>query len=507
MSTPEVKSFRSELQKIESVGEMNKAYEFVGTCEEKFGDPTQLAHLRLEKARLAFILGKWDECLSLLDQIESQLNLLDSDSTSRFFVVSSRLHQGYGDLNQALALLEIAVAEAEASESPSLIDALIEIATLFHRIGERERGNEFLDRAGSLISKNPNSEQEAALVLQRGLLAIRTDELGEAEAHYGRVHSLLAHPDKPSLIKGAVLRFQGVLAVTDGNPEDALALQRKSLDCFRALPHPLGEAKALNSLGQTCLSRGDFEEARFFLERAEQVCFELGAEAERATILGKLGRVCAQTGEHEKAIEYQRKDLDLSSRFGNYRALAFSLRNLGLSYRAKGELEQAVKYLRDSRDRFTELEDHAFQVRTDLDLVSALLEHDRLAEAFGYLRDAQEHLDRRMETSTDHVHARYFDGVIAFQSERFHEAETLLWQALEMCDTFGLRSRQVDVHLSLAELYLSKDDQAAAVEELSSAYKLAKKRSDRGVLSKITARLFDLCPDRLFSMLHGQVWT
>jgi len=248
-----------------------------------------------------------------------------------------------------------------------------------------------------------------------------------------------------------------------------------------------------------------YAEAQFFLQESERICREIGAEAERAMILGKLGLVFAKTGRYEKAISYQKQDLEISSRFGNFRALAFSLRNLGLSYKAKGEFGTAVRYLRDSRDRFAELEDFTFQVKADLDLVSALVEHDCVTEAFGYLQDAQELLEKRLEVTADHVNARYYAGVIALDTGAYHKAEGLLWQALEMCRAFSMEVRQADVHFQLARLYTAKNDRTAALEELRSVYRLARGHSLGPLLEKTVAKLHEIEPNSLFEeLLHPQ---
>lgn len=501
MTSPYLRLFRSELKARERTGDLLAAGQFLEEHAGLLQRPEERTALELEKARLQFLRGEWERCLASLDEVSTYDHLLSPADRSLFYLVSARLHQGYGDLNQALIFLELAVSEAEQAGGAALAEALLELGALFYRVGERERGGEFLQQAARLAGGLGDPDVLAQLHVQQGLLAFRGDKGAEAEEHYRAALELLPNPERPSLLRAEIHRYLGVLAATDGRAYLALGYQRDALQDFLALPCPLGAAKTYNSLGQTCLRLARYEEARFFLEKAEALCRDLGAEAERATILGKLGRVYAETGQFEKAIEFQQQDLDSSSRFGNYRALAHALRNLGGSYRAKGDFEKAVAYLKDSRDRFAELEDPTPRVRCDIDLVSSLIELERWDQAQEYLADALAVLEKRLETTPEHVHAHYYAGVLARRRGEERQAEAALWQALELAQGFTIEPRQATIHFELAELYREQRDREGAVEHLLSAYRLARACSVTKLVFAIVERLHELSPQSLFDLL------
>lgn len=495
-----LKLLRSELLRSERRGGFVLAEKLIRSLEPAFTNPEYRIVLLLEKARLAYLVGKWDICLSILDKIEPHVEMLETDDRAFFYILSALLHQGYGDLNQALSFLEIALHEARSGEGHKAAEAMLEMGSLFNRMGEAERGQDFLSQAEEQIQQVPDSRLASRLAFEKGLVAMREDALALAEEHFRECLETLGEKN-PSVFRGEGLRFLGILACMESRPLDALKYQREALNCFLALPYALGTGKAYNSLGQTCLQLGRYPEARFFLERAMDVCKELGADSEMARIFGKLGVVYSKMGDYEKAIECQKQDLEIAYRSSNYRALAFSLRNLGLSYKDQGDLEQAVEYLRDSRDRFAELDDETFQVKTDLDLVDALLGHDRVAEAHGYLQDAQELISKRLEATADHAQAKYYSGVVALRTGNYHKAEDCLWQALEMCKAFSMQVRQADVHFYLAKLYLAKFDKGAAQEELLQAYRLARAFSRTALLEQTVEMLHEIGPDSLFKAL------
>jgi tetratricopeptide (TPR) repeat protein len=495
-----LKLLRCELLRLEKRGGFAMAQKLVRSLEQSFVKPEYKIVLLLEKARLAYLVGRWDVCLSILDKVEPHERLLDTDDRAFFYILNGRLHQGYGDMNQALSFLEIAWNEAQEGQGYRAAEAALEMASLFNRIGEPERGQDFLGQAEVQLGQTQDGRLSSRLAFEKGLVALREERLAEAEEHFRECLNILGEKN-PSVFRGEGLRFLGILACMESRPLDALKLQKEALSCFRALPYAIGVGKAYNSLGQTCLQLGRYPEARFFLEKAMEVCRELGADAEMARIFGKLGLVYSKMGEYEKAIECQKQDLEISSRSSNYRALAFSLRNLGLSYKDRGDLDQAVQYLKDSRDRFAELEDETFQVKADLDLVGALLGHERVTEAWGYLQDAQELIAKRLETTADHVMAKYYAGLVALHTGNYHQAEGCLWQSLEMCKAFSMQARQADVHFHLARLYLAKQDKGAAQEELLVAYRLARAFSRTSLLSDIVDMLHEVEPEALFKAL------
>lgn len=495
-----LKLFRSELLRHEKRGGFIFVEKMLRSLEPSFQRPAFRFPLLLERARLLFLTGRWDECLQVLDQLEAHESSLEPDDRAFLYLLNARLQQGFGDLNQALSLLEIALQEAELGEGYRLVETQLEMGALFHRIGELERGNEFLRQAEAALRSTPDPRLSSRLFFEKGLVAVRDELWEEAETGFESALASLGESN-PSIFRGEGLRFLGILAGLNGKPLQALKLQREALQVFFALPYPMGIAKAYNSLGQTCLSLARYEEAQFFLQKSMELCRKVGAEAELANVLGKLGLVFAKNGDFDLAISYQLQDLELCSRFGNFRALAFSLRNLGQSYLAKGDLVNAVSYLRDSRDRFAELEDAANLIKADLELVAALLEHNRLMEAFGFLEDALNLLEQRMEVTPDHVKATYFSGVVALNTENYHKAETCLWQALEMCQSLSMQSLQADVHFHLAKLYLNKEDKGAALEELLSTYRLARAHSRTKLLLQAIDLLHHLEPDSIFREL------
>ena len=113
MTSPYLRLFRCELKSRERTGDLTQLAEFLESCAPLLVGPEQRTVIQLERARLQYLRGEWELCLASLDEVNSYDHLLEPDDRSLFYLVSARLHQGYGDLNQALVFLELAVGEAE----------------------------------------------------------------------------------------------------------------------------------------------------------------------------------------------------------------------------------------------------------------------------------------------------------------------------------------------------------------------------------------------------------
>jgi hypothetical protein len=122
MSSPYLRLFRWELKCREQKGDFVQLAEFLELCAPLLSGPVQRTVVELERARLRLLSGEWDKCLASLDQVSTYEHLLGAADRSLFYLVSARLHQGYGDLNQALVFLELAVSEAEVEGGARLAE-------------------------------------------------------------------------------------------------------------------------------------------------------------------------------------------------------------------------------------------------------------------------------------------------------------------------------------------------------------------------------------------------
>lgn len=105
-------------------------------------------------------------------------------------------------------------------------------------------------------------------------------------------------------------------------------------------------------------ARGQYEQAKFHLERAEQAAREIGDLASLATVLSHRGRIANKQGEYCQAKELCQKALTLARQTRNQKQVGSLLTSLGaLAHRqghlieAKGRYEEAMTLARQTGDK------------------------------------------------------------------------------------------------------------------------------------------------------------
>ena len=156
---------------------------------------------------------------------------------------------------------------------------------------------------------------------------------------------------------GALNDLGEVRGVTGDYPGAAGDLEG-ALGIYRDLGDRLGQANALNDLGEVHLSTGEFPAAAQLLEQALDICRDLGDRLGQAHALRDLGVVRWVTGEFPAAAQLLEQALDICRDVGDRLGQAHALRDLGYVRRLTGEypaaaqaLEQALGICRDLGDR------------------------------------------------------------------------------------------------------------------------------------------------------------
>ena len=87
MKSVYLKLFRCELRRLEKKGGFRAVERYITTCEAYFQKREYQLVALLEKARLDFLMGRWEDCLALLDQVGSEESLLEPDDKALLYLV------------------------------------------------------------------------------------------------------------------------------------------------------------------------------------------------------------------------------------------------------------------------------------------------------------------------------------------------------------------------------------------------------------------------------------
>jgi predicted ATPase/DNA-binding XRE family transcriptional regulator len=161
----------------------------------------------------------------------------------------------------------------------------------------------------------------------------------------------------PARDRARALNGAGLLTSVRGDNEAARAYLQESLQLFRELNDPLGEAWVLNHIGQTYYNTGQEDlavpafEASLRLFRAQNADWNLG------WVLINLGEVSLQREEVERAEGLLSEALDSFTRLGEKRGAAAALDRLARLALLRCDYVQAEGYISECFQLFDEIGD------------------------------------------------------------------------------------------------------------------------------------------------------
>ena len=198
------------------------------------------------------------------------------------------------------------------------------------------------------------------------------------------------------------LRTIGIVYSRSGDPEQGLALYRRSLALSRASGHPPeAHARTLNNIGINCKNLGRLEEARLALEEAHALFAASGHAAGQASALTNLGLVHGLAGDTALAEDCHRRAI-VAARSTDYKmGLINALRDLGALLVNAGRSDEALGALGEAlalAEASTSPQERAACHRALADLHKRA---GRFETAYAHLEAYQEHERRSFNDESD----------------------------------------------------------------------------------------------------------
>ena len=212
--------------------------------------------------------------------------------------------------------------------------------------------------APPVLPEGPSDPVELAAELFREAQAeAESGDRHAAEAVYQRALEIYrAAGHRPG--EAAVLNNLGLLALADGNPEEALARLEEALALRRSEADLAAEAESTHNLAALYADLGEVQAALDLHRRALRLAEELGDPETQAAALNNLGVLLTGLGRRERAEEVLRRALALHRKLDDRPGEAAALNNLGRVCLRAGEgaaardlFDQALTLARALGDR------------------------------------------------------------------------------------------------------------------------------------------------------------
>jgi tetratricopeptide (TPR) repeat protein len=185
--------------------------------------------------------------------------------------------------------------------------------------------------------------------------------------------------------RAPALHGAGVLAWTQGDHVQAVALAEQALEHWQAQAEQARVAPTLNLLGLVAIDQGDWARATTALEESLSLYRARGDRWGIATALHNLGTVARRQGDHARAATLYEESQALRRTVGDDAGMAIAYLDQGLLAVEQGESERAVTCFRAGLAQAAALGDavRLAQCLEGLALVAAL--QDRAATATQFL--------------------------------------------------------------------------------------------------------------------------
>ena len=469
-----IKYFQYE-DAVKTLKEANKEVGKISEHEDRTAMENEiLSHI----ARIKWITGQWDKALGYCDSI---IELKDITANQipviHAYLIKGEILGNRGHYRKAVEIFREALSMADRmGDHKEIAHCCYSLGTYYSRIGETVTGQKLLERARTIAEKYKETPGMklilANLYNQIGLIHFRKRQLDESQKLFLSTIEML--DDEPYAHERAeALRYMGVTQSVRKENRSALDYHSKALWIHKQVSNWFGMAKVYNSIGQTCTDIGMVDNAIYFMQKAERICRDLGADAEAANIYGKLGNVFIMKEEYDKAVSFFTRDIEMSKKFGNIRALGFAYHHIGQCYIHLGKNKDAIHHLKHSQELFHKAGDTVNEKSATLTLCAAYINEGNLEEAVNIAQALGQTIPQ-YEHSMDNAALLMYLGVIERHMKNWADSSRYLNKAVNMLKAQGPSIKLADAYYEYGLMCLGINDNEGALSKFKEAFKIAR---------------------------------
>lgn len=263
-----------------------------------------------------------------------------------------------------------------------------------------------------------------------------------------------------------------------GNLDAARRMYLQVSSAARELDDEGGEAGAATNVAHIDLQQADLKSAETQLARADALTRAIGERAILAEAVNSLGEVRLAQANFTDARQRYQEALSLREALGDQLGMAESRESMAQLNLAEGKPAEAEKLLILSRNAFHEANSLDQEVATVGDLLRALLDQGKTAEAVKALGSVQTML-KRVENPAVKCAFLIESARVYAWSGKSAEARSALDSALQLTAAHGFVLMQLKARLYAAEIELRKGNIAKSHADLAA---LRSEALSRGVL-------------------------
>ncbi|MBK6264365.1 tetratricopeptide repeat protein [Marivirga sp. S37H4] len=250
---------------------------------------------------------------------------------------------------------------------------------------------------------------------------------------------------------GGAYEDLGSVYVHTGRYETALSLYEKARAIFVKMENRKGEASVIHNIGLIHMNKGDYPASLDYLLKALEMRNSLEGVKISGT-LSSIGEVYRSEKNYDKALEYYYQALEEAQRTKDLKNISTALNNIEIIYRKRGDLEKALDYRMQVIALQKEIEDDYGLSVSYNNLGELYSAQNKLEEALQYFNQSLE-IKKRLNNRAGIAHTTEELALLHIKLGNFEKAISYADESMMMAKEIGNRKKQLDVYLTLSQIY------------------------------------------------------
>lgn len=368
-------------------GRSSKAEQIlIDTLENYSHSSNDFANL---KRLLSFSLetvGRYKEALEILKHFEDEevLGPLEIETQVRLMTQLAISYNNLNDHPKAVTLLKETLKKAEENELRHLsggIDSAL--ARVYRKLNECPICRDYAERSLSYFRES-GDWLGMAEAYREIALSYHQEGNSEKSLEYFKLGiQIIGERSAPFMLGKLYSDMSGAYWFLR-KPEDGVACLEKSIEFFEQTEHLLNSVIAYNNLGINLMLIGEWQKAEEMITRALDLAIKTN-HVHKAGILDSLGELKILRGEFNEARNYLEEAVKIATEGKREWYAAQSMRNLARCFLAQGKFKKAAEKARETIELCARIGDKHYSNMAGLVLAESLLKLGDTEECENYL--------------------------------------------------------------------------------------------------------------------------
>ncbi len=349
----------------------------------------ELISALLRKADILELIGKWQECETVLSTTLQHAKALKHDGQlGKTYNSFGHLLILTGQYTKAKNHLEKAIVHFEAiGDDYGLLKAYGNLGNQYFRQGQYRKAEEYFIKSIELSKQFKSNSATAQIVANLGLTYMNLGDF-DAGIRYQKAQLTICQEmkDKPGM---AILSTNlGIVYFEKGDYDAALACYQQGLELSQELGNKQLIAITIGCIGSVYERKGDYGKAMYNFEKDLEVAEELGDKQGIAITLGLIGQLHTVKGEFDKAIQFLERQLAICRELNYQKGIAKAVNTLGDIYHHKTQSDISIKYYDLAIDVARKIDNRLVLGESLVEKGKPLLAQGKIEEAMAIQKEA-----------------------------------------------------------------------------------------------------------------------